>query len=135
MNGSSARYDVTAQRPKITVRQLNRDRANFILENVDLSFANSLRRIMIADIPTVAIDMVEIRNNTTVLPDEFLAHRLGLIPLLSMDCAKALVDHRVSRPPSTLLCTRMCWDADFAGICGWVRTVHARMDVTDARWS
>lgn len=50
---------------------------------------------MIADIPTVAIDMVEIRNNTTVLPDEMLAHRLGMVPLLSMDCAKALVDHRV----------------------------------------
>ncbi|SPO27702.1 related to RPB3 - DNA-directed RNA polymerase II chain [Ustilago trichophora] len=91
MNG---RYDAASSRPKITVRQLNRDHANFILENVDLSFANSLRRIMIADIPTVAIDMVEIRNNTTVLPDEFLAHRLGMIPLLSMDCAKALVDHR-----------------------------------------
>lgn len=92
MNG---RYDATSSRPKITVRQLDRDHANFILENVDLSFANSLRRIMIADIPTVAIDMVEIRNNTTVLPDEMLAHRLGMVPLLSMDCAKALVDHRV----------------------------------------
>ena len=92
MNG---RYDAAALRPKITVRQLNRDHANFILENVDLSFANSLRRIMIADIPTVAIDMVEIRNNTTVFPDEFLAHRLGMVPLLSMDCSKSLVDHRV----------------------------------------
>ncbi|PWY98310.1 insert subdomain of RNA polymerase alpha subunit [Testicularia cyperi] len=90
----TSRYDVAASRPKITIRQLNKDHANFVLENVDLSFANSLRRIMIADIPTVAIDMVEIRNNTTVLPDEFLAHRLGMVPLLSMDCAKALVDHR-----------------------------------------
>ena len=96
MNG---RYDAASSRPKITVRELNRDHANFILENVDLSFANSLRRIMIADIPTVAIDMVEVRNNTTVLPDEFLAHRLGLIPLLSMDCAKVLVDHRVRLSP------------------------------------
>ena len=59
---------------------------------------------MIADIPTVAIDMVEIRNNTTVLPDEFLAHRLGMIPLLSMDCAKALVDHRVC----LLVCSQCC---------------------------
>ncbi|EPQ29815.1 uncharacterized protein PFL1_02488 [Pseudozyma flocculosa PF-1] len=98
MNGTNgtSRYDPLAQaqqRPKITIREINRDHADFILENVDLSFANSLRRIMIADIPTVAIDMVEIRNNTTVLPDEFLAHRLGMIPLLSMDAAKALVDH------------------------------------------
>lgn len=109
MNG---RYDAAPSRPKITVRQLNRDHANFILENVDLSFANSLRRIMIADIPTVAIDMVEIRNNTTVLPDEFLAHRLGLVPLLSMDCAKALVDHRVSFAfrRSASRCRRMVTD-------------------------
>lgn len=38
--------------------------------------------------------MVEIMANTTVLADEFIAHRLGMVPLLSMDAAKVLVDQR-----------------------------------------
>ena len=49
---------------------------------------------MIADIPTCAIDMVEIQSNTTPLPDEFLAHRLGMVPLISTDATRVLVDHR-----------------------------------------
>ena len=92
-----------ANQPKFTIREINASHADFVLENVDLSFANSLRRTMIADVPTVgrlpptyaAIDMVEIMVNTTVLPDEFFAHRLGMVPLMSMDTAKVLIDQRV----------------------------------------
>ncbi|KDN49910.1 RBP11-like subunits of RNA polymerase [Tilletiaria anomala UBC 951] len=83
-----------ASQPRVTLRHIDEERAEFILEGVDLSFANSLRRVMIADISTVAIDTVHIEVNTSVLPDEFIAHRLGMIPLYSMDCDKVLVDQR-----------------------------------------
>jgi DNA-directed RNA polymerase II subunit RPB3 len=44
---------------------------------------------------TLAIDMVEIETNTTVLPDEFIVHRLGMIPLLSPNCDEAIRYNRV----------------------------------------
>lgn len=50
--------------------------------------------------------MVEIEVNTTVLPDEFIAHRLGQIPLLSSNCDEAIRYTRVGHildPPVKLL--------------------------------
>uniref|UniRef100_A0A7S0YE55 Plastid-encoded RNA polymerase subunit alpha n=1 Tax=Polytomella parva TaxID=51329 RepID=A0A7S0YE55_9CHLO len=69
--------------PKIHIRELDHDYCEFELTGVDPSYVNALRRVMIAGVPTIAIDLVEICNNTSVLNDEFIAHRLGLIPLLS----------------------------------------------------
>mmetsp|Transcript_9205 Transcript_9205/g.11497 ORF Transcript_9205/g.11497 Transcript_9205/m.11497 type:complete len:312 (-) Transcript_9205:2175-3110(-) len=69
--------------PRVTIRHTDKDHVDFILKDVDLSMANSMRRTMLAEVPTLAIDLVEIEVNTSVLADEFISHRLGLIPLNS----------------------------------------------------
>ncbi|KAK9822850.1 hypothetical protein WJX81_003391 [Elliptochloris bilobata] len=69
--------------PQVDVRKLDHKYCEFVLSNTDASAANALRRVMLAEVPTIAIDLVEIEINTTVLNDEFIAHRLGLIPLVS----------------------------------------------------
>jgi len=69
--------------PQIEILELKEDSMSFILSKTDVSIANALRRIMISEVPTMAIDLVEFDNNTSVLHDEFIAHRLGLVPLTS----------------------------------------------------
>lgn len=55
--------------------------ASFSLIGIDASLANAFRRILIAEIPTLAIEFVFVHNNTSIIQDEVLAHRLGLVPL------------------------------------------------------
>lgn len=59
------------------------DENTLVLEllHCDVSFINALRRILIAEVPTVALEHVYMWNNSSILHDEVLAHRLGLIPL------------------------------------------------------
>ncbi len=51
------------------------------LDGVDRSYANAVRRFCIAEVPSMAIDDVVILENSSVLYDEILAHRLGMIPI------------------------------------------------------
>jgi len=98
--------------PRIVIRDTNTTTANFVLSNTSLALANSVRRTIMAEVPTLAIDLVEVEENTSVLADEFLAHRLGLIPL----SAKNVDD---------LLYTRDCDCDQFCENCAVVLRLNA----------
>lgn len=51
------------------------------VQGIDLAVANALRRAMLAEVPSMAIDDVVIIENSSSMADETLAHRLGLVPL------------------------------------------------------
>eukprot|EP00357_Protocruzia_adherens_P003534 CAMPEP_0115007080 /NCGR_PEP_ID=MMETSP0216-20121206/20928_1 /TAXON_ID=223996 /ORGANISM="Protocruzia adherens, Strain Boccale" /LENGTH=310 /DNA_ID=CAMNT_0002373877 /DNA_START=44 /DNA_END=977 /DNA_ORIENTATION=+ len=66
---------------KINILSCDDEEIVFDMIGVDAPIANALRRIMIAEVPTVAIEKVNLYQNTSIIPDEVLAHRMGLIPL------------------------------------------------------
>ena len=59
--------------------------ARFLVRGVTPAFANGVRRAMIADVPTLSIDTVRVIENSSVMFDEQLALRLGLVPLTTPD--------------------------------------------------
>ncbi|MEX0657158.1 MAG: DNA-directed RNA polymerase subunit D [Nitrosopumilaceae archaeon] len=59
----------------------DKQRISVKLKNIQLQYANALRRICLNGVPVFAIDTVDIIENSSVLADEGIAHRLGMIPL------------------------------------------------------
>ncbi len=66
---------------KIEMLDKKKDRISFILRDASPHFANTLRRTIINEVPTMAVEFVEFTKNTSAFYDEMIAHRLGLIPL------------------------------------------------------
>ncbi|MCD6242895.1 DNA-directed RNA polymerase subunit D [Candidatus Bathyarchaeota archaeon] len=66
---------------EIEILEKNDISMKMLVKDVDVAFMNTLRRIILAEVPCMAIDEVVIIENSSVLHDEILAHRLGLIPL------------------------------------------------------
>lgn len=87
---SEAYYDSVPVKIKSWMKNLKMEIIQLDEEEMEMEFdiigigppiVNAIRRILIAEIPTMAIDRVHLFNNTTVIPDEVLVHRLGLIPI------------------------------------------------------
>lgn len=66
---------------RIEILEKTNSEVRFLVEGAKTSFASALRRIMITEIPTMAIEWVDFRKNGSVLNDEIITSRLGLVPL------------------------------------------------------
>jgi DNA-directed RNA polymerases I and III subunit RPAC1 len=66
---------------KIKILEMSEELVEFELEGIDASLANTIRRVLLSETPTIAIEKVYIKNNTSIMQDEVLSHRLGLLPI------------------------------------------------------
>ena len=66
---------------KIEVLQKDEMNLRLVIRDVDVPLMNALRRIALAEVPSMAIDEVVMIENSSILQDEIIAHRLGLTPL------------------------------------------------------
>jgi len=66
---------------KIEVLEKTETNLRLTIRGVDVPLMNALRRIALAEVPSMAIDEVVMIENSAILQDEIIAHRLGLIPL------------------------------------------------------
>jgi len=66
---------------QIEVLKQKENYLRFIIRDITPAAANGLRRTMIAEVPTMAIDDVIFIDNSSVMFDEQIAHRLGMLPI------------------------------------------------------
>ena len=67
--------------PSLEILSQDDQKMSIKLKGISLQYANALRRICLNGVPVFAIDTVDIIENSSVLADEGIAHRLGLIPI------------------------------------------------------
>ncbi|XP_013912579.1 PREDICTED: DNA-directed RNA polymerases I and III subunit RPAC1 [Thamnophis sirtalis] len=66
---------------RVDMIHMDESTLEFDMVGIDAAIANAFRRILLAEVPTMAVEKVFIYNNTSIVQDEILAHRLGLIPI------------------------------------------------------
>ena len=128
MSCYSVAADQRARRPEVEVLSLEENQMSFEVKKTDASMANALRRVIIAEVVTMAIDLVTFEENTSCIDDEIIAHRLGLIPIkYAFKPGKTKLREDVSNDEAAAMSSerdiqrrfRFTRDCDCDGYCDW----------------
>jgi len=81
--GDIKKFDIKKLSSKLTMKvvKLNKLDMEFDMIGFDPALVNALRRVLLSDVPCMAIEKIHMYQNTSIMQDEVLAHRLGLLPL------------------------------------------------------
>jgi DNA-directed RNA polymerase subunit D len=90
--------------PSIELIDKADERISVKFKNIPREYVNALRRLAISEVPTLAIDDVVMIENSSVVHDEAVAHRLGMIPLYT-DLKRFVMPHDCDCK-STLGCSK-----------------------------
>lgn len=96
-------------------------RLEFRVQGIDLSVANALRRVMLSEVPAMAIELVDVYDNNTDMEDFMLAHRLGLVPLRSASAHAFVYPHE-------------CACDDYCSKCSVRYVLQVANDSSEPRW-
>jgi DNA-directed RNA polymerase subunit D len=77
---------------ELTLKKKHENRIEFAVEGIGPTFANAVRRYVMNRIPVLSIDTVTFYDNTTSMWDEYIAHRLGMMPIVTPEKLPASVE-------------------------------------------
>jgi DNA-directed RNA polymerase subunit D len=66
---------------KVTIQEMTQRKARLFIEDSAPYFVNSLRRVLVSELPRLAINNVVLYDNNSGLFDEIVSHRIGLLPV------------------------------------------------------
>jgi DNA-directed RNA polymerase alpha subunit len=121
-----------------SIKKNNRNSMDVEITGVDYPIVNKLVRAILNDVETVTIDSVEIRENSSLMLDEILAHRLGLIPIEILDysilncgCDCNDQNNKCSNCQVTFECNLMCTEGSTYVMSSHLKTNDPRIKILD----
>lgn len=89
---------------RVEIESIDDRNISLVIENFPVAYVNAIRRLILSDVPTMAVDLVEFYDNSTDVYDEMIAHRLGLLVLRSEEALSKYGSPEICRdvePPNS----------------------------------